>query len=107
MRTISCCRCARVLARLRARRAVPGSDRAPTPADAKTFLDTVNDTMYRLGVAQGQAGWVQQTYITDDTEALAARTNQEAIDAVARFAKDATSTTRSRCRPTSGVSSTC
>ena len=63
---------------------------APTAADAKTFLDTVNDTMYRLGVAQSQAGWVQQTYITDDTEALNARTNQEYIDAVARFAKDAT-----------------
>ena len=63
---------------------------APTAADAKTFLDTVNDTIYRLGVAQGQAGWVQQTYITDDTEGLNARTNQEFIDAVARFAKDAT-----------------
>ncbi|MEO8078736.1 MAG: M2 family metallopeptidase, partial [Acidobacteriota bacterium] len=63
---------------------------APTAADARAFLDSVSDTMRRLGVAQNQAGWVQQTYITDDTEAIGARVNQEFIDAVARFAKDAT-----------------
>jgi peptidyl-dipeptidase A len=63
---------------------------AATPADVKKFLDTVNDTMHRLGVAQNQAGWVEQTYITDDTEAIGARVNQEYIDAIARFAKDAT-----------------
>ncbi len=63
---------------------------APTAADAKAFLGTVNDTMQRLGVEQSQSGWVQQNFITDDTEALAARVNQRYIDAVARFAKDAT-----------------
>ena len=52
-----------------------------TPADAKTFLDTVNDTTLRLGIQQAQAGWVQQTYITDDTEAIAARANQAANEA--------------------------
>jgi peptidyl-dipeptidase A len=63
---------------------------APTAADAKSFISTVNDTMLRLGVEQGQAGWVQQNFITDDTEALQARINQRYIDAVARFAKEAT-----------------
>ena len=62
----------------------------PTAGDAKAFLDTVNDTMKRLGIEQGRAGWVQQTFITDDTEAIAARANQEFIDATARFAKEAT-----------------
>ncbi len=66
-----------------------GSGAPPTPADAKAFLDGVNDTMKRLGIEQGRAGWVQQNFITDDTEALAARANQLAIDAAARFAKDA------------------
>jgi peptidyl-dipeptidase A len=61
-----------------------------TPADAKAFLATVNETTFRLGVQQAQAGWVQQTYITDDTEAIAARANQAANDAGARFAKEAT-----------------
>ncbi|MBI3493539.1 MAG: M2 family metallopeptidase [Acidobacteria bacterium] len=63
---------------------------APTAADAKAFLDTVNQTMLKLDVAASQAGWVQQNFITDDTEALAARTNQEATDAATRFAKEAT-----------------
>src|SRR5262245_64390689 len=70
--------------------ACAGSSGAPpSAADAKTFLDTANDTMTRLGIEQGRAGWVQQTFITDDTEAIAARANQVAIDAAARFAKDA------------------
>ena len=62
----------------------------PTAADAKTFLDTVDQTMNRLCIAQNQAGWVAQTFITDDTEAIDARETQELIDAVARFAKEAT-----------------
>jgi len=61
-----------------------------TPADATAFLNNVNDTLLRLGSQQAQAGWVQQTYITDDTEALAARANQAANDAGARFAKEST-----------------
>ena len=78
----------------------------PTAADAKTFLDTVNDTMLRLGIAQSQAGWVQQNFITDDTEALDARANQAAHrrGGALRQGGDHAST-RSRCRPTSGGSS--
>ncbi len=62
----------------------------PTAADAKAFLDTANQTMLKLGILQNQADWIQQTFITADTEAVAARHNQEYIDAVARFAKEAT-----------------
>jgi peptidyl-dipeptidase A len=61
-----------------------------TPTDATAFLASVNETLLRLGIQQAQAGWVQQTYITDDTEALAARADQAANAAGARFAKDAT-----------------
>src|SRR5438105_11016518 len=61
----------------------------PTAADAKTFLDIVNQTTLKLGIEQGRAGWVQQTYITDDTEALSAHALQAAVDAGARFAKEA------------------
>jgi peptidyl-dipeptidase A len=61
-----------------------------TPEDAKKFLETVDNTLKRLGVEQNQAGWVAQTYITQDTEALDARATQEIIEAVARFAKEAT-----------------
>jgi peptidyl-dipeptidase A len=66
------------------------SSSAPTPADAKAFLDNVNATTLKLGIQQGQAGWVQQTFITDDTEAISARANQAANDAGAKFAKEST-----------------
>src|SRR5436305_13243553 len=66
------------------------SSSAPTAADAKAFLGTVNETTLKLGIEASRAGWVQQTYITDDTEALAARANQLANEAGARFAKEAT-----------------
>src|SRR4051794_7008406 len=65
------------------------SSSAPTAAAAKTFLDNANATTLKLGIQQGQAGWVQQTFITDDTEAIAARANQAANEAGATFAKEA------------------
>ena len=46
--------------------------------------------MTRLWTAQNQAGWIAQTYITPDSEAVEARVNQEVIEAVARFAKEST-----------------
>jgi peptidyl-dipeptidase A len=61
-----------------------------SPDDGQKFLVTVNDTMKRLGVEQGQIGWTYSTYITPDTEALNARATQAYIEAVARFAKEAT-----------------
>src|SRR6476469_5801665 len=67
----------------------PRAAGAPTPSDAKAFLDTVNDTMKRLQIEQNQAGWVQQNFITDDTEALFARVNQRVTDAIAKYAKEA------------------
>ena len=66
------------------------SSQAPTAADARKFLDDANATTLTLGIQAGQAGWVQQTYITDDTEAIAARASQAANEAGARFAKEAT-----------------
>ena len=68
-----------------------GSDEFPPTAEgARRFLQSVNDTMLRLGTELGQAAWVYSTYITPDTEALNARANQAYIEAVARYAKDAT-----------------
>ncbi len=63
---------------------------APTTDEAKRFLDEVNATMLRLGIEQGQAGWIAETYITVDSEALNARATQAYVDAVARYAKAAT-----------------
>ncbi|MGE3512954.1 MAG: M2 family metallopeptidase [Vicinamibacterales bacterium] len=71
---------------------------SPTPPEAtrvdaeqaRSFLATVDDTLTRLWIAGNQAGWIAQTYITGDTEAVDARTNQEVIAAQARFAKEST-----------------
>ena len=63
---------------------------AATADEAKRFLHEVNATMLRLGIEQGQAGWIAETYITEDSEALNARATQAYIDAVARYAKAAT-----------------
>src|SRR3954447_17577675 len=61
---------------------------APSAAEAKAFLDDASATTLVLGTQQGQAGWVQQTFITDDTEAIAARANQAANEAGAKFARE-------------------
>jgi peptidyl-dipeptidase A len=64
--------------------------RVATPEDARKFLTEANETMLKLGTASSQAAWAYSTYITADTEALNARANQQYIEAVAKYAKDAT-----------------
>lgn len=68
----------------------PDAAPAPSAADARAFLAGVDETMTRLWTSQNQAGWIAQTYITPDSEAVEARVNQEVIEAVARFAKQST-----------------
>jgi peptidyl-dipeptidase A len=58
-------------------------------ADATAFLAEVDRELLRLGVAANRAGWVQSTYITPDTEALAAQANEALVNATTAFAKDA------------------
>src|SRR5881394_22972 len=63
-------------------------DSAATAADAKKFIDDVNETLLKMSTESGQAGWVSETYITDDTSALNARANQRFIDKAAQFSKE-------------------
>ena len=63
--------------------------RGTTPADARAFLDDVDRTLARLSIEANRAGWVQSTYITPDTEAIAARANEAYVGATTGFAKDA------------------
>jgi len=67
-----------------------GAGGAPSPEEARAFLREANGTILRLSNEANQAGWVQNTYITVDTEAIAARANAAFMTAVTRFAKDAT-----------------
>lgn len=43
-----------------------------TPDEAKKFVEQVDKDLRRLWTARDRAGWVNQNFITDDTEALAA-----------------------------------
>src|SRR5579863_10097383 len=61
----------------------------PTVAEAKQFLDTAEKRLFDLSLESNQAEWIQSTYITDDTEAVAARANERNIAEAVRLAKGA------------------
>jgi len=61
----------------------------PTVAEAKAFVDGAEAKLMELAVEASRAGWVQSTYITDDTEILAAKANERAINAGVEYAKKA------------------
>jgi peptidyl-dipeptidase A len=65
------------------------SNSTPTAEDAKKFMADVNETLFKLALEASQAGWVSETYITDDTSALFAHANQRLIDKTAQYAKEA------------------
>ncbi|MGH7475590.1 MAG: M2 family metallopeptidase [Longimicrobiales bacterium] len=57
------------------------SARQPTAAEAAAFVESAEDTLYAIGLRAGRAAWVQSTYITHDTEILAAEANERYIGA--------------------------
>src|SRR6476646_117629 len=63
---------------------------APTADEARKFIDDANETILRVSVAEGQTGWVAETFITEDTEAISARANQAFSDEIAKLAKAST-----------------
>jgi peptidyl-dipeptidase A len=62
----------------------------PTPDDARKFTDDMEQKLLVLGVDQARADWIKSTYITDDTEAVAAKLDERAINATVDYAKQAT-----------------
>ena len=44
----------------------------PTPQEAAAFMDDVEAHIHRLWAARDRAAWVNETFITDDTETVAA-----------------------------------
>ena len=64
--------------------------RKATPEEARKFIDDAEQKLLALGIDAGRADWVKATYITDDTEALAAKVDERAIAATVDYAKQAT-----------------
>ncbi|MFL5441629.1 MAG: M2 family metallopeptidase [Myxococcales bacterium] len=57
--------------------AAPASaDAASDPASAKEFVSKTNDDLQRLTTRSNTAEWIKSTYITEDTERLAADANE-------------------------------
>ena len=52
---------------------------APTAADAQAFMDRAQVELLALANEAGRAGWVQETFITDDTEAISAKANERLL----------------------------
>ncbi|HXK62251.1 MAG TPA: M2 family metallopeptidase [Acidobacteriota bacterium] len=65
-------------------------DGKPTPAQAQEFVEKANEILLDLTTKAARAAWVQATYITDDTQALAAEANDRLIEATTRLIKEAT-----------------
>jgi peptidyl-dipeptidase A len=66
------------------------SARKPTPEDARKFIDDVEQKLLVLNVDSARADWVKDTYITDDTETLAAKLDERAIAATVEYAMQST-----------------
>ncbi|MBI5480417.1 MAG: M2 family metallopeptidase [Deltaproteobacteria bacterium] len=66
----------------------PGAPR-PTRAEAAAFLRAAEDEIGALWIARERANWVRATFITEDTEALAARAEEAVMEASARLAREA------------------
>ncbi len=62
---------------------------APTVEEAVAFFDRKEADLLKLWMARDRAAWVQATYITDDTEALAAAGEESVMAATSAAAQEA------------------
>ncbi|HEY9420746.1 MAG TPA: M2 family metallopeptidase [Thermoanaerobaculia bacterium] len=62
----------------------------PTVEEARKFLEEAQKRLRELSIEAGRAQWVQSTYITEDTQILAASRNEVALTASVEYAKQAT-----------------
>src|SRR6266481_6294464 len=61
----------------------------PSESEAKAFLDDAEKQLLELGVKQSRASWVQENFITEDTEQIAADANEALNTLSADLAKKA------------------
>jgi peptidyl-dipeptidase A len=68
----------------------PAASTPPTAESAKKFVGEAEQNLLKLWIDAGRADWIKSTYITDDSEILAAQANEKAISAGVKYAKEAT-----------------
>lgn len=62
---------------------------APTAADADAFIAAVEKDLFDYTVEASQVNWVNATYITEDTDAMAARINAVGTEKSVKYALEA------------------
>jgi peptidyl-dipeptidase A len=62
---------------------------APTPEDAKKFIEAAEQRLFDLNLKASRAQWVQENFITVDTEQISADLNEQANTAATEYAKQA------------------
>ncbi|HEY3174234.1 MAG TPA: M2 family metallopeptidase [Candidatus Polarisedimenticolia bacterium] len=63
--------------------------KGPTVEEARAFIERVESELLDLSIKASRAEWVQSTYITDDTESLAAEAGKNLIAARMKAAAEA------------------
>jgi peptidyl-dipeptidase A len=66
---------------------VPNTGRTANADEAAKFMTDVEKRLMELSIKSGRADWVKSTYITDDTEKIAADANTDLIAATTEFAE--------------------
>ena len=69
--------------------ALPPPPAAPTVEEAIRFVNEAEARLASMNVDAQRAAWVQQTYITEDTQILSAKENEKLINAGVELAKEA------------------
>ncbi len=65
------------------------ADSAPTTADADKFVAAAEKELGDFTVYNAQVSWINNTYITDDTDAVAARVGAQGTEMAVKFATEA------------------
>jgi len=62
---------------------------AATVAEAQAFMKKAEEQLLDLGVRASRASWVQENFITDDTETMSAQANEKLTAVVTQLALEA------------------
>jgi peptidyl-dipeptidase A len=66
-----------------------GSEKTPpTAEEAKKYIENAEKELFDLGVKASRAGWVQENFITEDTEQIAADAGEVVNTASTKYAKE-------------------
>ncbi|MES1258706.1 MAG: M2 family metallopeptidase, partial [Acidobacteriota bacterium] len=66
----------------------PAAAAAPTVAEARAFMDKAEAELLKLAIMQNRAEWVNQTFITDDTDLIAAAADDRVIARTTELVKE-------------------